>query len=284
MSEIHDRVRKLLHANVVRGSPLSGGCVADVRHLTLEDGRDIVAKVGTGVAPGLALEGFMLEFLGQNSRLPVPQVLFADDDLLLMTFVPGGEMIGPSAQEDAAHHVAALHDVTAPDFGFSCDTLIGGLSQPNSTEHSWLTFFRDHRLLYMGREANNTGRLSVKVLHRLEAMCAQLDKWLTEPAAPSLLHGDMWTGNILVNGGKISGFVDPAIYFGDPEIELAFTTLFGTFDDAFFRTYQELRGMAPGFFEERRDIYNLYPLLVHVRLFGGSYVQSVEQTLRRFGY
>ena len=226
----------------------------------------------------------MLIFLGENSKLPVPQVLFADNDLLLMTFIPGGEQIGSLAQEDAAHHVAALHDLTAPDFGFSCDTLIGGYLQPNPTENSWLVFFRDHRLMHMGREANDAGRLPTTVLHRLEAMSAQLDRWLTEPTAPSLLHGDMWTGNILVNGGKISGFVDPAIYYGDPEIELAFTTLFGTFDDVFFRRYEELRNLAPGFFEERRDIYNLYPLLVHVRLFGGTYIQSVEQTLRRFGF
>ncbi len=80
------------------------------------------------------------------------------------------------------------------------------------------------------------------------------------------------------------GFVDPAIYYAHPEIELAFTTLFGTFERPFFDRYHELRPIAPGFFEERRDIYNLYPLLVHVRLFGGSYVSSVERTLRQFGY
>ena len=94
----------------------------------------------------------------------------------------------------------------------------------------------------------------------------------------------MWGGNVLVKGGRIAGFVDPAIYYADPEIELAFSTLFSTFGDAFFARYAELRPLRPGFFEERCDIYNLYPLLVHVRLFGGGYVGSVSGTLSRFGY
>ena len=93
----------------------------------------------------------------------------------------------------------------------------------------------------------------------------------------------MWTGNILCRGDRIAGFVDPAVYYGDAEIELAFSTLFGTFGQPFFRRYQELRPLEPGFFEQRRDLYNLYPLLVHVRLFGGSYVDSVDRTLSRFG-
>ncbi len=83
---------------------------------------------------------------------------------------------------------------------------------------------------------------------------------------------------------RIAGFVDPAIYFGHPEIELAFSTLFGTFGEPFFRRYAELRPLRPGFLEHRRDLYNLYPLLVHVRLFGGSYVNSVDGTLKRLGF
>ncbi len=283
MSEFKGRVRDILHTEVVRESSLSGGCVGDVRLLTLDDGRKLVAKIGSGTAPGLALEGFMLEFLSKNSRLPVPAVLFADDHLLLMDFISGGETMTAAAEEDAAHHIAALHDISAATFGFSRDTLIGGLLQQNTRESSWLTFFRDHRLMYMGRQARDAGRLPAETLRRLETLCSQLDKWLAEPAAPSLLHGDLWTGNILVGRATISGFVDPAIYYGDPEIELAFTTLFGTFSEPFFRRYADLRGLTPGFFEERCDIYNLYPLLVHARLFGGSYVSSIERTLQRFG-
>jgi len=163
-------------------------------------------------------------------------------------------------------------------------TLIGGLHQPNPWTASWLNFFCEQRLLFMAGEGARAGRLPNEVYSRLERFCGQIDRWLQEPERPSLIHGDIWTTNVLAVGDTISGFVDPAIYFADPEIELAFTTLFGTFGDPFFTRYEEICQLKPGFFEERRDIYNLYPLLVHVRLFGGSYLHSVDNTLRRFGF
>jgi fructosamine-3-kinase len=93
----------------------------------------------------------------------------------------------------------------------------------------------------------------------------------------------MWGGNVLVNDGCIAGFIDPAIYYADPEIELAFSTLFSTFGEPFFRRYSEIRPIRPDFFEVRRDLYNLWPLLVHVRLFGGGYVRQVERILKSLG-
>jgi fructosamine-3-kinase len=162
--------------------------------------------------------------------------------------------------------------------------LIGGLHQPNPWTDSWLDFFREQRLLYMGRQGVRHGRLPEPLWQRLERFCDHLEEWLDEPERPSLLHGDVWTGNVLAQGDRITGFIDPAVYYGHAEIELAFTTLFGTFGRPFFDRYRELRPLPDGFFRERRDIYNLYPLLVHVRLFGGSYVNSVERTLEKFGF
>ncbi len=122
------------------------------------------------------------------------------------------------------------------------------------------------------------------LFERVVRFAGQLERWLMEPERPSLIHGDIWTTNVLAVGDQISGFLDPAIYYGHPEIELAFVTLFGTFERPFFHRYQAIRPIAPGFFEQRRDIYNLYPLLVHVRLFGGSYIHSVDQTLQQFRF
>jgi fructosamine-3-kinase len=277
---LKERVRSLLHTDVLSEEHLSGGCVGDVRKITLADGRTLVAKIGFG----LALEGFMLEYLVENSRLPVPSVLFSDDTLLLLEFIPTRGRLNNAAQEDAADHLARLHGISAPLFGFSCDTVIGGLPQPNAQNESWMAFFRDQRLMHRARDAVRVGKLPVPIYARVEKLCAQLDRWLTEPMPPSLIHGDMWGGNILCREARIAAFVDPAIYYADPEIELAFSTLFGTFGDAFFRRYAEHRPIAAGFFEERCALYNLYPLLVHVRLFGGSYVTQVDATLQRFGF
>jgi fructosamine-3-kinase len=135
----------------------------------------------------------------------------------------------------------------------------------------------------MGRQALDMGTLRRETYSRLEAFCAdKLDTYIEEPDRPSLIHGDMWGGNVLCRDGRIAAFIDPAIYHADPEIELAFSTLFGTYGDRFFRRYDEHCPIRPGFFEARRDIYNLYPLLVHATLFGGHYASQVDGILRRF--
>jgi fructosamine-3-kinase len=284
MTDLADTIENLIGARPTYIVGLSGGCVGEVYKVSMPNGHDLVAKVGDD-GSGLALEGWMLTYLTEHSNLPVPRVHLAEDRLLVMDFVASGGGLGPQAQIHAADLVADLHALTTSNgFGFDCDTVIGGLSQPNPWQSSWLSFFRDHRLMSMGREAERDGRLAASMLLRLERFASRLDHWLDEPDQPSLIHGDMWTGNVLSDRGRITGFIDPALYYADCEIELAFTTLFGTFGSAFFDRYSEHRPLKPGFFEERVDIYNLYPLLVHVRLFGGSYVQSVDRTLRRFGF
>ena len=263
--------------------PMGGGCVADVREVVLKNGQVIVAKIGEA-GGNLELEGFMLKYLRNPGGLPVPDVLYADDELLLMSMLKTAGGLSETAQKHAAELLATLHGVTARQFGFDRTTIIGGLYQPNEENKNWVSFFRDQRLIYMARQGLDAGRLPAKLMRRIETLAGKLENWLDNSATPSLIHGDMWGGNVLANNGKISGFVDPAIYYADAEIELAFSTMFNTFGDDFFNRYSDYREIRPGFFEERIDLYNLYPLLVHVRLFGGSYVSSVERTLSRFGF
>ena len=269
---------------VVDFSPLSGGCIGQVYQVNLKDGSRLVAKVDARENPQLDIEGYMLRYLAEQSELPVPDVWLSTPHLLLMSFVPGSSHFSDRTQLHAAELLAELHQIDGPAFGLERNTLIGGLHQPNPWTDSWVTFFREQRLLSMGRECVLAGRLSNEFFIRIEKFSNRLEQWLLEPEYPSLIHGDVWTTNVLAVGDKITGFIDPAVYFASPEIELAFTTLFGTFGDAFFARYQEINPIQPGFFEVRRDIYNLYSLLVHVRLFGGSYLQSVDGTLRRFGF
>lgn len=262
-----------------------GGGWASVQRVSFADGRNLVIKAsGKG---GLALEGQMLIYLAENSALPVPKVHFSDDTLLVMDWLEGQGGIGPAAEAHAAELIADLHTRTQDHFGLAFDTLIGPLHQPNPENPRWLPFFRDHRLRYMAAEATRAGRLPERLRDRIERLSTDLERWIDEPAAPALLHGDLWGGNVLAGGPRIAGFIDPAIYYGDPEIELAFSTLFGTFGDAFFDRYRSLNGLDKewyrGFVEVRRDLYNLYPLLVHVRLFGAHYVHAVDRILGQFG-
>lgn len=265
-------------------SPLRGGDIGQVYLVQTTDGSPLVAKVDGGSDPRLDIEAFMLDYLVENSNLPVPRTVYRSPELLIMTCLPGKSIFSSQAQAHAAELLADLHDRTAPAFGLDRPTLIGGLHQPNPWSESWISFFAEQRLLYMAEQGSAAGHLPPAMARRVERFAGKLENWLEEPSRPSLIHGDVWTTNVLAAGGRITGFLDPAIYYASPEIELAFITLFNTFGDPFFKRYQEIRPLSPGFFTERRDIYNLYPLLVHVRLFGGSYVESVNGILSRFGF
>ncbi len=282
--DIRRQIAAAAGSPVIDIAPLGGGCVSAVYEACLGDGRRVVAKVDESGGDTLPTEAFMLRYLAERTALPVPAVVAVDGSVLLMEYVEGDSRFDGAAEEDAAEQLAALHALTAPTFGFERDTLIGGLRQPNRPTAGWLDFFAEQRLIYMAGEAARAGRLPAATRARVERLAGHLDRWLVEPAAPSLIHGDVWTTNVLARGGRITAFLDPAITFADAEIELAFIGLFGTFGRAFYQRYHALRPIAAGFFEERRDLYNLYPLLVHVRLFGGSYVGQVERVLAGYGF
>jgi fructosamine-3-kinase len=282
-----DQLEAVLGSPVAETASLPVGFGLDGAVVRLADGRRLAVKAvaeRSARKATLDIEAYMLSELERLSELPVPHVHYADASLLVMDYIEtDGGGITRSVERHAGALIAELHAVKRDRFGYERDTLIGPLHQPNPQSDRWVPFFRDHRLLYMARQAHEEGALPSRMLARIERFAEQIENYLGEPAHPSLLHGDLWTGNVLVRGGKIAGFVDPAIYCGHPEIELAFATLFGTFGAAFFAAYEERLPLEPGFHEVRRDIYNLYPLLVHVRLFGSGYLARIDSTLAKLG-
>ena len=284
MSEqlVAEGVEAALGERLLSTRPMGGGCIGEVYKVELADGTTLVAKVDREAESHLEREAYMLRYLREHSELPVPEVFYSSRTLLLMQFAEGSNRFSDASQRHAAELLAALHEITTGAYGHERDTLIGSLEQPNPPTESWVEFFRDQRLLYLAEVAHRAGRLPSEDVKRIERLAERLEELIEEPEQPSLVHGDVWSGNVLAKGDSITAFLDPAIYYADPEVELAFISLFNSFGEPFFERYGEVRGIRAGFFEARRYLYSLYPLLVHVYFFGGGYLNSVRATLRRF--
>lgn len=280
LSAVYNEIEQAIGIRIAAIAPLSAANNAQIYRLSLSTGEVRVAKVAER---GLDTEAAMLRYLREKSSLPIPEIFHSNEHVIIMDFVQGQGMIDSRTEAVAAEQLAALHGVSAPEYGFERDTLVGSLPQPGGWHANWPAFFIEHRLLHMAVKALAEGKIDNRMMAQIEKLAARLAGMLDNPPAPSLIHGDIWSGNIITARGRVAAYLDPAIYYADAEIELAFIRLFNTFGDTFFAKYNELRPIRPGFFEERADIYNLYPLLVHTRLFGASYARKAQKILDRFG-
>lgn len=272
-----DRVQAAVGARVVATERLSGGQVGVAVRCKLEDGRRVVAKTSPGTP--LADEGFMLRYLAERSTLPVPRVLHVSDDLLVESYVEGSPGASLEAERHAGRLLSELHGVGARQFGLERATRLGPFRLDNTWRDSWPSFYARQRLLPLAEEAAHRGSLPRLERLRVERLAAGLPARFDADPVPSLIHGDIWSGNVLSRGERITAFLDPAIYYADAEVELAFIDLFHTFGEAFYRAYQKRRPIDPGYARWRRALYQVVPLLVHVGLFGGSYLQALRTRL-----
>jgi fructosamine-3-kinase len=279
MTGIERAVAVALGVDVAAAVELDGGEVGTVSRVTLADGRTVVAK--RGVTP-LTVEARMHRVLDEHG-LPVPHVEYASDTLLVLEDIPGDGAVTPDVERTVARHLAALHDVTADRFGFPFDSLSGSYRKPNPWTESWVSFYREQRLLPLARATRDECRLSPATFDRLDALAADLDTLIPDRPPASLIHGDVWAENLVVGEDGVT-FLDPACACVHAEVELAYVDFVG-FGDAFFETYHAERSIHEGFRDRRRDVYVLYPLLEHVRYFADDrYRDLLSTTLDRLGY
>ena len=174
--------------------------------------------------------------------------------------------------------LAALHKSDASafcdggDFGFFEDNYVGATAQSNAPKKTWIEFFRESRLEPQFKTA--ASNFSSQEMSRVTKLLDHLDDFLIEPKKPSLIHGDLWSGNVMAGPDGKAMLIDPAAYVGNSEADIAMTELFGGFAPDFYQAYREANPMQPGY-EKRRDLYNLYQLLNHLNLFGKSYLGPV---------
>ena len=231
----------------------------------------------------LAVEAKMLNDL-HKVNIRVPEVIFSKGSYLVMEYIESVSKDRFIQERDAATLLTTLHSITNESrmYGYYYDTTIGPFPQKNEqTQYNWTLFLGQMRIMPMAKRCYDEGKISKEILKRLEGLCRDLYKRIDMSTIyPSLLHGDVWSGNLLFEK-EGACLIDPAIYYGDREMELAFILLFGTFGETFFHAYQETHPLSSDFYENRVPIYQIYPLLVHVALYGGSYRTQLEQILKR---
>ena len=267
----------------LRLQSLTGGKISQVTRVDFADGGSLVAKTGEH-SHDLTIEAYMLDTLRERSELPVPQVIHAEPDLLLMEHIAGRDELRPASLRHLGRLMAECHQARGPAYGLERDTLIGPLHQPNPPMPSWVEFFRENRLLYMTGLARDSGELPSALETRLLRFADVLEEFLVEPDYPALIHGDVWRTNIIVRGDHVAGIIDPALYYAHNEMELAYMMLFDGFGADLFSAYREIIPIESEFYELRRHIYNLYPLLVHLIIFGAKYIKPLDDSLAIFGF
>lgn len=279
-----ESLRAILGTDVLRSIPVSGGDINDAYKLNLSDGRQIFMKVNRSSGSSFfQAEADGLEAIRATDAIGVPQVIAVGKDqqygaFLLLEWVEAA----PKAHgfwETFGRSLARMHRVPADHFGWEKDNYIGASPQINTQHDSWIAFYRDCRLAPQFRRADHY--FEPATWKRISRLLDRLEDYLVEPIHPSLLHGDLWSGNYITGNDGQAWLIDPAVYLGHAEADLAMTELFGGFHPDFYSAYREVSPLQPGY-EQRRDLYNLYHLLNHLNLFGGGYLSAVLRILNRY--
>ncbi|MDB4285830.1 fructosamine kinase family protein [bacterium] len=264
-------------------SPVGGGCIHHAVRIETALGPFFMKWNEIGQAHNFHVEARGLELLTESGNLAVPQIL---DEVkggeyagLVLQWIEQGDMANDYF-EVFGGNLARLHQQTAHQFGLPYDNYIGSLPQYNTQHDKWTDFFRESRLLPQLRMEKAKALLSSQTHKAFETLFVKIDSLIPEEK-PAFLHGDLWGGNILKGANGQAVIIDPAVYFGHREAEIAFMRLFDTYPQKFYDAYESVNPLVSGW-EERVDLFNLYPLLVHVNLFGGGYVEAVERIVKRY--
>jgi fructosamine-3-kinase len=279
--ELNAELERLLGEAPRRLAPVAGGDINQAFTAELGDGRRLFVKTLAAPPPDMyQREAEGLAWLGQAAALRVPRVLSASPRALVLEWIEARARRA-DFDELLGRGLARLHRAGAPGFGYEQDNFVGSLAQDNRAAPTWSEFYAERRLLPLARRALDAGVLSARLFARIERLCARLPALCGAQEAPSRLHGDLWSGNVMSDESGEPVLIDPAVYGGDREIDLAMLRLFGAPSARLFAAYDELNPRRAQS-EERVALYQLYPLLVHVNLFGAGYAAQLGRAVERY--
>jgi len=225
-------------------------------------------------------EGKTLNYLSKKFSNIFPTVKFFSEDLLIINYIEHNNIKKKNYQELLCKKLLLLHRVSNKKYGFEFDTQIGGLKQENIYDDNWINFFRDKRLNMIFAKINQTNPMPKCINLKIESLMKNLNNFLPKNPKISLLHGDLWEGNILFNNGKLVGLIDPGIYFGHNELEIAYLTWFNYVNNKFFEVYTNSFKISKDYYKYE-PIYQLYFSLLNVHLWDRSYVEDVSLLLKK---
>ncbi|SDG35167.1 fructosamine kinase family protein [Mucilaginibacter sp. P25] len=273
-----------LNAQIKNVSRVSGGDINQAYCLQTTLGDFFIKINNLHKFPGMfKSEVSGLAAIRKTNTIAVPEVVLqgdtGDESYLMLQWIEAGYGDAISSQK-LGRQLALMHRDTAAQFGFEADNYMGSLHQSNNRHNSWARFFIEERLQPMVKMAVDKRKLTQTDIHQFDQLYKKLPGLFTEEP-PALLHGDLWGGNYLIDTSGKPYLIDPAVSHCNREFDIAMTTLFGGFDRAFYEAYNQEFPLRPGW-QQRLKLWNLYPLLVHVNLFGGMYAREVRRSLSAF--
>jgi protein-ribulosamine 3-kinase len=274
-SKITKRVENFRGLGIKKSESLSGGCISSAYKITFDNDISCLIKTNELFSTDMfTREAHGLQELKKANAIKVPDVYLYEDEIILLEFIESGTK-KKNFFEDFGRKFAQMHKSTADEFGFYEDNYIGSTPQINindeSTKKNWRSFYFNMRLLYQFRLAEKNGYVDnslrdafTKIANKIESILEGSDE------KPSLLHGDLWSGNYMTDKNGEACLIDPAVYYGNREADLAMTKLFGGFSASFYEAYNEAFPLKEGW-KYRENIYMLYHVLNHLNLFGSRY-------------
>tara|TARA_Y100000768_G_scaffold104450_1_gene76504 strand:+ start:1463 stop:2311 length:849 start_codon:yes stop_codon:yes gene_type:complete len=278
---INTIIEKYLDSKLKKVERLSGGSINEVYLCHLSNNK-IVLKIND---KKLYPKMFEKEKEGLNiirkCGFKTPEVIeegcYDSYNYIAIEYVKSGKELN---WEVFGIELALLHLNQNDKFGLEYDNYIGSLNQTNTFEDNWKDFYTQHRILPLAKIAIDKQLIEKKDNKKIEKLCSKLDK-LVSNCKPSLIHGDLWPGNLIYDQQNNPVLIDPAVYYGHPEMDWAMLSLFGTYPEVAIRSYCELYYLEKGY-KDREEIHQLYPLLVHLILFGKSYYSQVKKIINKF--